>query len=101
MNRRVNHVITVIRKEGKEGKDAIDGLHELPAVNGDFHMLERSVDHLILRVRTLVEENYTAEIREREAQLSALQAQINPTFFTIRWIQSTGSPSVRARPTSA
>ncbi|OMF34539.1 histidine kinase [Paenibacillus sp. FSL H8-0548] len=91
MNRRVNHVITVIRKEGKEGKDGIDGLHDLPAVNGDFHMLERSVDHLILRVRTLVEENYTAEIREREAQLSALQAQINPHFLyntldTINWI---------------
>jgi two-component system sensor histidine kinase YesM len=91
MNRRVNHVITVIRKEGKEGRDAIDGLQELPAVNGDFHMLERSVDHLILRVRTLVEENYTAEIREREAQLSALQAQINPHFLyntldTINWI---------------
>lgn len=91
MNRRVNHVITVIRKEEKEGKEAIDGLHELPAVNGDFHMLERSVDHLILRVRTLVEENYRAEIREREAQLSALQAQINPHFLyntldTINWI---------------
>jgi two-component system, sensor histidine kinase YesM len=91
MNRRVNHVITVIRKEGKEGRESIEGLHELPAVNGDFHMLERSVDHLILRVRTLVEEKYTAEIREREAQLSALQAQINPHFLyntldTINWI---------------
>ncbi|RIX60200.1 sensor histidine kinase [Paenibacillus nanensis] len=91
MNRRVNRVITAIRKEGKEGKDGIDGLNDLPAMNGDFHMLERSVDHLIVRVRTLVEENYTSEIREREAQLQALQAQINPHFLyntldTINWI---------------
>ncbi|KAI7259586.1 hypothetical protein KC345_g10271 [Hortaea werneckii] len=85
MNRRVMQVITVIRKEGSEG------LIELPPVNGDFHMLERSVDHLILRVRTLVEEKYRAEIHEREAQLQALQAQINPHFLyntldTINWI---------------
>lgn len=93
MNRRVNRVITAIRKEGKDGKEgnAIDGLNDLPGMNGDFHMLERSVDHLILRVRTLVEEKYTAEIREREAQLQALQAQINPHFLyntldTINWI---------------
>ncbi|WP_258235123.1 cache domain-containing sensor histidine kinase [Paenibacillus agaridevorans] len=91
MNRRVNQVITVIRKEEKEGKESVEGLHELPAVSGDFHMLERSVDHLILRVRTLVEEKYSAELREREAQLQALQAQINPHFLyntldTINWI---------------
>ncbi|MCL6457281.1 MAG: sensor histidine kinase [Gorillibacterium sp.] len=85
MNRRVNHVITIIRKEGT------DGLNDLPSVNGDFHLLERSVDHLIIRVRTLVEETYKAQIHEREAQLQALQAQINPHFLyntldTINWI---------------
>jgi two-component system sensor histidine kinase YesM len=85
MNRRVNHVITVIRKEG------MDSLNDLSPVNGDFHMLERSVDHLIIRVRTLIEETYKAQIHEREAQLQALQAQINPHFLyntldTINWI---------------
>ncbi|WP_240941658.1 sensor histidine kinase [Paenibacillus sp. HB172176] len=94
MNRRVNHVITAIRRESKDmrdGKETRDGgLNELPQVNGDFHMLERSVDHLILRVRTLVEEKYTSKIHEREAQLQALQAQINPHFLyntldTINW----------------
>ncbi|NBD25190.1 sensor histidine kinase [Paenibacillus glycinis] len=86
MNRRVKQVITVIRKEGTESS-----LSELPPVNGDFHLLERSVDHLILRVRTLVEEKYKAQLHEREAQLQALQAQINPHFLyntldTINWI---------------
>ncbi|MGG1518108.1 sensor histidine kinase [Paenibacillus oryzisoli] len=85
VNRRVNQVNTVIQREGMEG------LHELPPVNGDFHMLERSVDQLVLRVRTLVEEKYKAELHEREALLQALQAQINPHFLyntldTINWI---------------
>ncbi|MCM3629467.1 sensor histidine kinase [Paenibacillus glycanilyticus] len=86
MNQRVRKVITVIRREGT------DSLEELPVVsNSDFLVLERSVDHLILRVRTLVEEKYRAEIHEREAQLQALQAQINPHFLyntldMINWI---------------
>lgn len=85
MNRRVNRVITAIRRDG------VDSVNDLPSATGDFLMLERSVDHLMLRVRTLVEEKYRAEIQEREAQLVALQAQINPHFLyntldTINWI---------------
>lgn len=74
MNQRVRKVITVIRREGT------DSLDELLVSHSDFLALERSVDHLILRVRKLVEEKYLAEIHEREAQLQALQAQINPHF---------------------
>lgn len=85
MNQRVRKVITVIRREGT------DSLDELLVSHSDFLALERSVDHLILRVRKLVEEKYLAEIHEREAQLQALQAQINPHFLyntldMINWI---------------
>lgn len=86
MNRRVQQVIRVIRKEGIE---RLDELHPMP--DGDFMMLERSVDVLILRVRSLMEQTYKAQVLEREAQLRALQAQINPHFLyntldTINWI---------------
>lgn len=86
MNRRVQTVIRVIKREGVEGLDERSGASE-----GDFYLLEKSVDHLIHRVRDLMEETYKSKVQEREAQLRALQAQINPHFLyntldTINWI---------------
>jgi two-component system sensor histidine kinase YesM len=86
MNRRVQTVIKVIKREGMAGLD-----ERSTASDGDFYLLEKSVDHLIHRVRDLMEETYQSKVLEREAQLRALQAQINPHFLyntldTINWI---------------
>jgi two-component system sensor histidine kinase YesM len=86
MNRRVQTVLRMIRKEG------IERLEDRRSYgDGDFRLLERSVDHLIRRVKVLMEETYQVKVQEREAQLRALQAQINPHFLynaldTINWI---------------
>ncbi|RAV02319.1 sensor histidine kinase [Paenibacillus sp. YN15] len=86
MNRRIKTVLKLIRTEG------IDRLEEQrPKEDGDFHLLERSVDYLIHRVKNLMEEAYRSKMLEREAQLKALQAQINPHFLynaldTINWL---------------
>ncbi|OCT13007.1 hypothetical protein A8709_22060 [Paenibacillus pectinilyticus] len=86
MNRRVQTVIKVIKREG------VAGLEEMSVTpDGDFNFLEKSVDHLIHRVKDLMEETYKSKVQEREAQLRALQAQINPHFLyntldTINWI---------------
>ncbi|MDF2922803.1 MAG: hypothetical protein K0R57_1717 [Paenibacillaceae bacterium] len=86
MNNRIKTVMKMLRTEG------IDRLEEQRARNdGDFHLLERSVDYLIHRVRNLMEEAYRSKMLEREAQLRALQAQINPHFLynaldTINWL---------------
>ncbi|CAN7287204.1 sensor histidine kinase [Paenibacillus sp. LjRoot153] len=86
MNRRVQTVIKAIKREG------VAGLEERSVTpDGDFNLLEKSVDHLIHRVKDLMEETYRSKVQEREAQLRALQAQINPHFLyntldTINWI---------------
>ncbi|MEC0172374.1 sensor histidine kinase [Paenibacillus graminis] len=76
MQRRVQMILRMIRKEGIGW---LEDRRSLP--DGDFRLLERSVDHLIHKVNNLMEESYRAKMQEREAQLRTLQAQINPHFL--------------------
>lgn len=76
MNRRIQMVLKMMRKEGMGWLEERKSMPE-----GDFRLLERSVDQLIRRVNNLMEETYQAKVQEREAQLRALQAQINPHFL--------------------
>jgi len=76
MKKRVQTIIGTIRLEGVEWLE-----ERRPLPPGDFRLLERSVDRLIRRVNGLMEESYKAKVHEREAQLRALQAQINPHFL--------------------
>ncbi|WP_256757737.1 sensor histidine kinase [Cohnella sp. WQ 127256] len=85
MNRRLQQIIVTIRKEG------VERLDEVSAPKGEFFMLEQSVDQLIHRVKQSMDQTYRAQVQQREAQLKALQAQINPHFLyntldTINWI---------------
>lgn len=64
----------------KEGVDIIDEGAEM-ASYGDYIKLETYVYGMIRKVKALMEESYQSKIREREAQLTALQAQINPHFL--------------------
>ncbi|MNO28210.1 Sensor histidine kinase YehU [compost metagenome] len=76
MQRRVQMILRMIRKEGIEW---LEDRRSMP--DGDFRLLERSVDHLIHKVNNLMEESYQAKMQEREAQLRTLQAKINPHFL--------------------
>ncbi len=59
--------------------------------SGDFGKLSSNIKNMIISVRNLTEETYDSHVKEREAQLKALQAQINPHFLyntldTINWM---------------
>ena len=59
--------------------------------NKDIDRLEHSIHTMLNTVKRLVEESYQAKVHEKEAQLYALQAQINPHFLyntldTINWM---------------
>jgi two-component system sensor histidine kinase YesM len=69
---------------------------------GDFNVAVKALSHdeigsvitqfndMTQKVKTLIDEVYTSQIKEREAELGAMQAQINPHFLyntldNIRW----------------
>ncbi|MDF2645526.1 MAG: histidine kinase [Paenibacillus sp.] len=73
----------------KEGMDILDG--GIRSESGAIMDVENHVSRLIRTVKNLMEETYSAKEKEREAQLKALQAQINPHFLyntldTINWM---------------
>lgn len=86
VTKRIRHLVGVMKREGIESIN-----EEIMTKEGDIYKLEKSVDCMIQTVKNLMEESYHAKMQEREAQLKALQAQINPHFLyntldTINWM---------------
>lgn len=57
----------------------------------EFGHLIRMFNHMNGRIQTLIEENYASRLREKEAELMALNLQLNPHFLyntltTLYWI---------------
>lgn len=87
MNKQVKSLVTTIENEGVDFIDeSITGANQ-----GDLTRLEKDVFNMMQKAKNLMAESYQAKINEREAQLKALQAQINPHFLyntldTINWM---------------
>jgi two-component system sensor histidine kinase YesM len=87
MNKQVKNLVNAIEKDGVYYIDE----SITNASQGDLTRLEKDVYNMMQKVKSLMEESYQAKISEREAQLKALQAQINPHFLyntldTINWM---------------
>jgi two-component system sensor histidine kinase YesM len=82
---RVKNLTQVIETVG------IDNYGQNANFYGYIDRLEYSIHNMLDTVKRLVEESYQAKVHEKEAQLYALQAQINPHFLyntldTINWM---------------
>jgi two-component system sensor histidine kinase YesM len=86
LSRRIKDLIRIMRRDG------IGRFNDrLRFGFRDFRLLEQNILELVDTTNSMAEENYRARLREREAQLRALQAQINPHFLyntleTINWM---------------
>jgi two-component system sensor histidine kinase YesM len=76
MGRRIRDMNRLIKRHGLRQLD-----QRMPAQEGSLRHLEQGISALIQTVQDLAEESYRARLQEREAQLKALQAQINPHFL--------------------
>jgi len=89
MVERLRQMTTRLRLRGTETID-----EGIPKRRGVVIRLEKSVTHMLSTFQHLMEENYQTKMKEREAQLRALQSQINPHFLynaldTINWMALT------------
>ncbi len=77
MLRRLKRLCKFMAKIENENFDA----YADPKGNDEITVLYRSFNTMSLRLKELINKVYTVQIKEREAELKALQAQINPHFL--------------------
>jgi len=87
--RRINKAINDINSNGLE-KTHAPVTREIRDKD-PLTVLESNANQLVVRIKTLLEQSYQAELKARDYQLKALQAQINPHFLyntldAIKWM---------------
>lgn len=73
----LNHLTHVMKKVEKGNFDV-----ELPAgATDEVGMLANNFNSMLTEIKDLIRENYQIELKQKEAELYALQSQINPHFM--------------------
>ena len=78
------NMVHLIRKLQGSMKRLEEGSYELieePVGNDEIGSLVKSYNHMVVKIKSLIEEVYIAGIRQKNAQFLALRTQINPHFL--------------------
>lgn len=76
LSKRIRDMIRFMKAEGAAHFDGT-----LPKPKGDMRQLESTISRMVQTVHDLTAESYQSKLHERDAQLKALQAQIDPHFL--------------------
>ena len=91
--RRMKRLVRAMKQVKDNNLDVSVPVHAMD----EFGELALSFNHMTGRIHELVETVYKIQLMEREAELKALESQINPHFLyntlaTISWVARKGSP---------
>jgi two-component system sensor histidine kinase YesM len=86
-----NPIIKLAAKMKSVESGDLDIVITEPAGSGEINILYHNFNYMIKMINELIEEVYKTKIREKEAELMALQAQINPHFLyntldSVNWL---------------
>lgn len=85
-----NLLIRKIRAFGNDHFELLDVPYSYKERSDEIGLIHQQFDTMAEKIQTLIRENYESEILAKEAQLKALEMQINPHFLyntlqTINW----------------
>jgi len=76
LNKRIREMIRNLKAAGSAHFDG-----SMPKPKGDLRQLEGAISRMVQTVHDLTAESYRSKLHERDAQLKALQAQVDPHFL--------------------
>ena len=76
-----SRLIQKMKAFGRDESTPPDTGYDYSGRTDEVGVLHNQFDHMALKIRNLIQENYVNEILSKDARLKALENQINPHFF--------------------